>query len=85
MQERTTFTNFIVLRRLQGQLDMSDEDIADEVATVASAAVDTVASTLNSIFKMLSLYPDLQQRVYEEVCVVLQDESRPITVADLPA
>ncbi|CAH1275335.1 unnamed protein product [Diabrotica balteata] len=61
----------------------SERELMDEIKTFFLAAVDTTASTLCSIFVMLGLFQDVQQKVLEELIDVLGPDRRPVP-DDLP-
>ncbi|KAF5274446.1 hypothetical protein FQA39_LY18725 [Lamprigera yunnana] len=49
----------------------TDEELRDEVDTFMIAGSDTTASMTSFTFIMLAMFPDIQQKVYEEVMDVL--------------
>ncbi|KAF5283094.1 hypothetical protein FQA39_LY17435 [Lamprigera yunnana] len=49
----------------------TDEELREEVDTFMIAGSDTTASTMSFAFIMLAMFPDIQQKVYEEVMNVL--------------
>ncbi|KAF5283092.1 hypothetical protein FQA39_LY17433 [Lamprigera yunnana] len=49
----------------------TDDELRDEIDTFMVAGSDTTASTMSFTFIMLAMFPDIQQKVYEEVMDVL--------------
>ncbi|KAF5283093.1 hypothetical protein FQA39_LY17434 [Lamprigera yunnana] len=49
----------------------TDDELRNEVDTFMIAGSDTTASTMSFTFIMLAMFPDIQQKVYEEVMDVL--------------
>ncbi|XP_014606475.1 PREDICTED: cytochrome P450 4V2-like [Polistes canadensis] len=47
--------------------EYSETDIRDEINTMAFAGSDTAAKTLTFLFSMLATFPDIQEKVYEEL------------------
>lgn len=70
--------NQILLGKLSGQVEISAEEINDEVRTIGGAATAT-STTIALAYKMLSMHPDIQQRLYKEMCDALQENEYPIT------
>nr|CAH7767116.1 unnamed protein product [Callosobruchus chinensis] len=62
--------------------DLTEEELRDEVSTVVFGGTDTTANATVYTLLMLGLYPDVQQRVYEEVMEVLGPE-KSVEPADL--
>ncbi|XP_034234675.1 probable cytochrome P450 4ac3 [Thrips palmi] len=71
-----------ILLDLHDRGDISEDVVIDEVKTFFSATVETTVSTLSSALKVLSMYPEVQERVFSEVDAVLGD--RDVTTEDLP-
>ena len=61
--------------------DMSLEDVRDEIATFLLAGHETTATTLSWVWYLLSLYPQAQDRIEEEVARVAGD--RALTAEDV--
>ncbi|XP_045467262.1 cytochrome P450 4C1-like [Harmonia axyridis] len=61
----------------------TDQEIQDEVNTFISAGSDTTAVALSFCCMTLGMYPEYQQKVYEEAIEVLGQDRYP-TKADLP-
>ncbi|WP_181233349.1 cytochrome P450 [Enhygromyxa salina] len=60
---------------------MSDEQLHDEIMTMLLAGTETTANTLSWASYLLSIHPEIQERVHAEICEVVGD--RPIAVEDL--
>jgi cytochrome P450 len=58
-----------------GIKQMSDIQLRDEVMTIFLAGHETTANALTWTFYLLSRHPDVERRVYEELCSVLRDKN----------
>ncbi|XP_050503167.1 cytochrome P450 4C1-like isoform X2 [Diabrotica virgifera virgifera] len=56
--------------------NFTERELIDEIKTFFLAAVDTTASTLCSLFAMLGMHPDIQQKVFEEAVDILGPDRR---------
>ncbi|XP_018565944.1 cytochrome P450 4C1-like [Anoplophora glabripennis] len=63
--------------------EFTEEEIREEVNIFLGAGTDTSSTTLCFLLEMLGLYPEIQQKVYEEVIDVLGEE-RSVEASDLP-
>lgn len=61
---------------------MNDRQLRDEVATLFAAGHETTSNALSWTWYLLSLHPEVEQKLHEEVDRVL--EGRVPTLADLP-
>ncbi len=61
---------------------LSDRQIADEIASLMIASIDTTPGTLAWAWHLLARHPEVESRVHEELDTVLGD--RPPTASDLP-
>jgi len=59
------------------ELHIDEQDIIDEVLTIAVGAMETTRSTIKTMMMLLALFPDIQQRVCEEIERVLGKNDRP--------
>nr|XP_040226445.2 cytochrome P450 4d2-like [Anopheles coluzzii] len=66
-KHRSTFLDLLLQTRLAGDELLSDDDIRGEVNTFMFAGHETVTSCLSFTLYYLSRYPDVQQRLYEEI------------------
>ncbi|XP_065082895.1 uncharacterized protein LOC135705214 [Ochlerotatus camptorhynchus] len=57
-------------------------DIIQHMLTIFFAGNDTTATTLNNLLLMLAMYPDVQERVYQEVMAVCPEKDQPVTIGD---
>ena len=83
-QERKTFLDLVLEGTLSGEMEFSHQEIKDECKTIYGTAVETSVTALSFVFKMLSIRPDIQENVYQEVCNVFQGSDRLVTSEDLP-
>jgi len=71
-----------------GSVKMPDSQLRDEVMTVFLAGHETTANALTWTFYLLSQYPAVEQRLYDELCLVLLQADggmRIPTVDDIPS
>ncbi|KAG6465168.1 hypothetical protein O3G_MSEX014974 [Manduca sexta] len=61
----------------------SDEELLEESIVLLIGATDTSATAAALIAMMLSRYPDVQDKVYNELQKVFNDSDRPVTAKDL--
>ncbi|XP_027840519.2 cytochrome P450 4C1-like [Aphis gossypii] len=62
--------------------NFSDDDFRDEVVTMMIGGSETSAITLCFCLLLLAIYPDIQDKVYDEICDVLGDGDQTITIVD---
>ncbi|XP_026750988.2 cytochrome P450 4C1-like isoform X2 [Galleria mellonella] len=62
----------------------TDIELREEVLTLTIAGTDTSAVAIGYVFKLLAKYPDVQEKVYQELCKVFGDSNRPVIKEDLP-
>ncbi|XP_022166734.1 cytochrome P450 4C1-like isoform X2 [Myzus persicae] len=62
--------------------NFSDDDIRDEVVTMMIGGSETSAITLCFCLLLLAIYPDIQDKVYDEIYDVLGDGDQTITIED---
>jgi cytochrome P450 len=63
--------------------EMTFDQVRDEVATFLLAGHETTATTMTWVWYLLTLHPEWQDRLYEEVHGVTG--GRPLTIDDVPA
>jgi len=61
---------------------MSDQQARDEVVTIFFAGHETTAATMTWTYYLLSLHPEVEQKLYEELKTALN--GRPPSFTDLP-
>ncbi|XP_034235918.1 probable cytochrome P450 4ac1 [Thrips palmi] len=81
--KRRTLLDFM-MDTPQHQESMSEEAIQDEVKNFFIAAADTSATVLGWAFKILSLLPEVQERLHAEICDVFGDSERDVSIEDIP-
>ncbi|XP_032690157.1 cytochrome P450 4V2-like isoform X2 [Odontomachus brunneus] len=62
------------------------KEIIDEIVTIITAGTDTTAITLNFMMFMLANFPEIQQKVYEELLEIYgtqNPKSAPVNFEDL--
>ncbi|KAF9793787.1 hypothetical protein SFRURICE_013199 [Spodoptera frugiperda] len=80
---RTTFMESLI--RLSGGNDgYTDDEIVEELLVILVAGTDTSAVAASFVSVLLSRYPEIQEKVYEELQEVFGDSDRPTTFEDLP-
>ena len=82
-QGRKTFGDIIIEGKLSGSMDFTNEEINNEIQTLGITATETSATSLSFALKMLSIHPDIQQRVQSELSEVFEGSNRPVTREDL--
>lgn len=83
LKRRKTLLDVLLDAQMEGKYEIDDKAILDEIVTFIGAAVETSASTLASVMKVLSLYPDVQEKAHAEVMQVLGGSKRSVSLADL--
>jgi cytochrome P450 len=64
---------------------MSDSQLRDEVMTIFLAGHETTANALTWTFYLLSQYPAVELRLYEELCSVLGSNGRSFSSSTVPS
>ncbi|KAL4708417.1 hypothetical protein ACJJTC_019653 [Scirpophaga incertulas] len=62
----------------------TNEELREEMLTLTVAGTDTSAVAMGYTIKMLSKYPDIQEKVYQEIYDIFGDSDRPLDKEDLP-
>ncbi|XP_064097710.1 cytochrome P450 4C1-like [Macrobrachium nipponense] len=62
---------------------LTDEEIQEEVDTFMFEGHDTTATSINWVLYFMGYYPEIQEKVYEELTSVLGDPDQPLTMADI--
>ncbi|XP_026817199.1 cytochrome P450 4C1-like [Rhopalosiphum maidis] len=62
--------------------NFSDDDIKDEVVTMMIGGSETSAITICFSLLLLAIYPDIQNKVYDEIYEIFHDDDETITVED---
>ncbi|KAK3915622.1 Cytochrome P450 4c21 [Frankliniella fusca] len=86
VKTRKSLFDVLLEKNAQGEGMFSSVDIMDEIITFLAAATETTVSTLCFALKMLSIRPDIQNSLYEEVSSRLGRGAtkRSIVAQDLP-
>ncbi|XP_052870330.1 cytochrome P450 4C1-like [Anopheles cruzii] len=61
---------------------LTEEHIKDHIDTMVVAGHDTTATTMSNLLLMLAMYPEVQEKVYEEVMAVCPDKTKPVSIED---
>ncbi|KAI5645675.1 cytochrome p450 domain-containing protein [Phthorimaea operculella] len=77
-----SFLDLLLESSVDGSL--SDAEIREEVDTMVSAGYDTSATLLTFAFVLIGSYPQVQDKVYEELQEVFQGSDRDVEKHDLP-
>ncbi|XP_052738532.1 cytochrome P450 4C1-like [Bicyclus anynana] len=67
-----------------GKKQFTDLELREEFLVIAAAGSDTTAGTIGFTLMLLGKYPDVQQKVHEEMEEVFGDSKRPLEKEDLP-
>ncbi|XP_063621081.1 cytochrome P450 4C1-like isoform X2 [Cydia splendana] len=83
-QDPEVFSPQSFLEMLLESSQLTDHELAEEAMVISVAGTDTSAVAASFTVLMLSRHPEVQDRVYEELCEVLGDSNRDMTAEDLP-
>ncbi|XP_063378806.1 cytochrome P450 4C1-like isoform X2 [Cydia fagiglandana] len=83
-QNSEVFSPQSFLEMLLESSQLTDNELAEEAMVISVAGTDTSAVAASFTVLMLSRHPEIQDRVYEELCEVLRDSNRDVTAEDLP-
>ncbi|KAJ3648797.1 hypothetical protein Zmor_020573 [Zophobas morio] len=81
-KKRLAFLDFMVEASHTSGNKLSDEEIREEVSTIMFEGHDTTAAASSFFICVLGVYPDIQEKVYQEVRDIFQDSDRPVTFSD---
>ena len=81
-KKRLAFLDFMVEASHTSGNKLSDEEIREEVSTIMFEGHDTTAAASSFFICVLGVYPDIQEKVYQEVRDIFQDSDRPVTFGD---
>lgn len=83
IKKRRALLDILLESTIDGKY-LSDNDIQEEVDNFMFAGHDTTASAITFLLYNLAKYPEIQQKVFEEVVSVLgADQSLPISLSKL--
>lgn len=77
-KRRLAFLDVLLLAQMEGNADLSDVDIREEVDTFMFEGHDTTSSAIAFAISLLSKHADVQQRVYEEAVELEGREKEPM-------
>ncbi|KAL9880783.1 cytochrome P450 4d2-like [Glossina fuscipes fuscipes] len=84
-RQRKPFIDILLRSQINGK-PLTDQDIRDEIYTIIIAGNDTTANALAYTMYAVSCYPEIQQRIYQEISQVLGNfHQRSLTMNDLNA
>ncbi|ABS61705.1 cytochrome P450 [Parvibaculum lavamentivorans DS-1] len=81
--EETTLLQRLMVSQSKAGHEMTLDQVRDEVATFLLAGHETTATTMSWVWYLLTVHPEWQERLYEEVWAVT--EGRRLTIDDVPA
>ncbi|KOB57388.1 Uncharacterized protein OBRU01_24696, partial [Operophtera brumata] len=80
--KRQTFLDLLISLS-GGEKGYNNEELREEVLTLAVAGTDTLAVAVGYTLKLLGKYPEIQEKVYQELREVFGDTDRPLEKEDL--
>ncbi|XP_046463628.1 cytochrome P450 4C1-like isoform X3 [Daphnia pulex] len=81
-KSRLAFLDLLIEASQDGKV-LSDLDIREEVDTFMVEGHDTTASAINWCLFLIGNYPEVQEKVNEELTRVFGNSNRPVTMTDL--
>ena len=83
LKRKMAFLDILLQSEIDGK-PLTDLDIREEVDTFMAAGFHTTAASIVFCFYNLSLYPECQQKCFNEIQQVLgKDNNKPVTYEDL--
>ncbi|GBP32908.1 Cytochrome P450 4C1 [Eumeta japonica] len=83
LYERKSFLDLLI-KQSGGTKGYSNIELREEVMTLIVAGTDTTALVLGFTLTLLAKYPDIQERIYRELCDVFGKSERQLEKEDLP-
>ncbi|KAJ0180016.1 hypothetical protein K1T71_004607 [Dendrolimus kikuchii] len=80
--EKGSFLDFLI-HISGGENGYTNVELREEVLTLIVAGTDTSACAIGFTLKLLSKYPEVQEKVYQELVEVFDDVERPLRKDDL--
>ncbi|CAG9785187.1 unnamed protein product [Diatraea saccharalis] len=81
--KKKTFLDHLITLSSKTDKGYTDRELREEVLTLTIAGTDTSAVAICYTLKMLAKYPDVQQRVYEEIYDIFGTSDRDLVKEDL--
>ncbi|CAG9785190.1 unnamed protein product [Diatraea saccharalis] len=81
--KRKSFLDLLINLSSKSDKGYTDRELREEVTTLIIAGTDTSAVAICYTLKMLAKYPDVQQRVYEEIYDIFGTSDRKLVKEDL--
>jgi cytochrome P450 family 4 len=81
-KKRLAFLDFMVEAGHTEGNKLNDQDIREEVNTIMFEGHDTTAAASSFFLCILGVYPDIQEKVYQELRDIFQDSDRPVSFND---
>lgn len=81
-KKRLAFLDFMIEASQTKGNNLNDTDIRDEVNTIMFEGHDTTAAASSFFLCILGVYPEIQEKVYQELNGIFQGTNRNVTFAD---
>ncbi|KAK2575288.1 hypothetical protein KPH14_008139 [Odynerus spinipes] len=81
--KRKAFLNLLLNARENNENPMTDEDLREQVDTVMFAGHDTTAAAISWTLFCLGNYPEIQEKVHEELQDIFGDSNEPATTKEI--
>ncbi|XP_031617885.1 probable cytochrome P450 313a4 [Contarinia nasturtii] len=80
--EKNVFIDRIIKLALEDKV-FTEQNVLDELKTVLLAGYETTATAATNICALLAIYPDAQEKLFEEIRSVLPDQKMDVTQEDI--
>lgn len=78
-----SFLDLLIRVHLEQPDELTMTGLRDEVHTFMFAGHDTTATAIGFALYMMGLYPEVQERIHQELDLVFEDDNEPITIEKL--